>query len=270
MLFRSFSSLPRSITGQDGEPINAVYGMLAFILRLTREQTPDHVAAGFDVPDVPTFRHALFPDYQGQRGPLGGEHADEFARQVSVSRDILPGLGIPALAAPGFEADDVMGSLARRVSAGGGTAVIVSTDRDLLQLVGPGIEVLVPGKEPLRIAGAEAVRQRIGVAPPYVTTFKALAGDTSDNIPGLPGIGPKTAIGLVEQFGALDEILAAAGEMQPRLAAKLSEGADMARLFQKVATIEDGLEIGREADRLPPLELGDEDRPRGLLERSGY
>jgi DNA polymerase-1 len=270
VLFRSFSSLPRAITGRNDEPVNAVYGALAFVLRMLREYQPDRIVAAFDVPDVPTFRHQLFPGYQAQRGPLGGEHAEDFARQVAMAQDILPRVGIPALYQAGFEADDVMGSVARSVASSGGRARLVSTDRDLLQLVGPGIELLVPGKEMLNVASPDAVRRRIGVDPEYVTTFKALAGDASDNIPGLPGIGAKTAIRLIDDFGDLDRILASAGEVPARTARILTEGAADARLFEQVATIETGLEIGGQAFSLPALALSIDDRPRAILDRFGY
>src|SRR5262245_47669058 len=119
LLFRSFVTLPSSITAQ-GKPVHAVYGMLAAVLRLMRELEPEHVVAAFDVPSVPTFRHELYPAYQGQRGPLGGEQADEFSRQVAMAIDALPRLGLPALSYPGYEADDIMGTLACGCASDGG------------------------------------------------------------------------------------------------------------------------------------------------------
>lgn len=266
LLFRSFSSLPPAITAGDGRPINAVYGMLAFIARLVREYDAQHVVAAFDVPDVPTFRHELYAGYQAQRGPLGGDRAEDFARQARIAREILPQLGVPALESPGHEADDVMGSLAERLSERGKCSILVSTDRDLLQLVRPRIEVLVPGKELLHIVDAEGARQRLGVPPEGVTTFKALAGDASDNIPGIPGIGAKTATRLVDEFADLDRIYADLDAHPRRVAAALRGRQDEAYLFRTVATILRTVPVD---EALPPLGLHPDDRPRALLDRVG-
>src|SRR5947209_9811463 len=199
LLFRSFTSLPRSITDDDKRPINAIYGMLGYLARLSRELPVDHMLAAFDSPEVSTFRHQLYPAYQGHRGPLGGEHAAEFAYQVSIAQTVLPRLDVPAFSIPGYEADDVMGTLACRLSERGTRCVIVTTDRDLLQLVGPLIETMAPGNPPRFARNEEDVRARLGVAPSGVPSFKALAGDASDNIPGVRGIGAKTAASLVNE-----------------------------------------------------------------------
>jgi len=142
LLYRAFTSLPMAITGQDGQPINAVYGMLSTIIKLARDHGAEGAVAAFDVPDVPSFRHDLYPGYQAQRGPLGGDHAEEFRRQVDLAQRILPLTGVPALIAPCYEADDIMGTLATRLAGTGDTALIVSTDRDLLQLVGHAANTL--------------------------------------------------------------------------------------------------------------------------------
>lgn len=269
MVFRSFASLPSAITSENGSPINAVYGSLAYLTRLVREHRPDRIAAAFDVPDEPTFRHRLFPQYQAQRGPLGGENADDFARQVKIADDLLPHLGIPTLSVPGFEADDIIGTLALRLAREGAEVTAVSTDKDLLQLVRPGIRILVPGKENRLIADEDNVRERIGVAPAGVTTFKALAGDPSDNIPGLPGIGTKTAAALVNGHGDLARIYEHVDELPARQAAILQAGADLARLFQDIATIRTDVP-GVTLEGIPPLAINEESRPRELLRAHGY
>jgi DNA polymerase-1 len=270
LLFRSFTSLPPAIVDGEGHPINAVYGMLAFTLRLLRELEPTGVVAAFDVPDVPTFRHEIYDRYQAQRGPLGGDDAPEFARQVAIAVEVLPQLGVPAVMRPGFEADDMMGTIASGVSAQGGHAVLISTDRDLLQLVRPGIEIVVPGKELKFVRNEDDVRARLGVPPAGVTAYKALAGDASDNIPGLPGIGPKTAARLIEDYGTLEGIFANIADVPPRLARILDAGRDDALLFQRVATIVTDLDTGLDTGRLPAPQFSAEDRPRALLNRTAY
>lgn len=268
LLFRSFASLPSTITGVDERPINAVYGMLAFIVREVRERGPDHVVAAFDVPEVSTFRHLRYGGYQAQRGPMGGENADDFQRQVGIARDLLPRLGIPAVLQPGFEADDVMGTLAVQISDRGRDALVVSTDRDLLQLVRPGIAVLVPGKQARMIGSTDEVRDRIGVPPSGVTSFKALAGDASDNIPGLPGIGAKTASGLVTRFESLDGIYRNLSEVPTRQRDILTTGRDTAYLYQDIATIRTDVP-GVSADSLPRPQITADSRPRELLREYG-
>jgi DNA polymerase-1 len=265
LLFRSFASLPQAITAHDERPINAVYGMLSFIARAVRENEPSHVIAAFDSPETPTFRNHLYSGYQAQRGPLGGEHADEFARQVEIAFEILPKVGIPTMRAPGFEADDIMGTLAVQIEEAGGEAIAVSTDRDLLQLITRGVSILIPSKENKRIETWDDVCERIGVGPEFVTTFKALAGDSSDNIPGLPGIGAKTAIGMVERFGNLDAIYEHLDELPARQAGILDAGRETAYLFQRVATIQTDVP-GISAESLPELKITGDSKPRPILD----
>jgi DNA polymerase-1 len=270
LLYRSFTSLPRSITDDNNQPINAIYGMLAYMTRLSRELQADYMLAGFDTPEVPTFRHALYPAYQGQRGPLGGEHAEDFARQVGIAKAVLPALDVPAFGKPGYEADDMLGSLACRLAEHGEQCIIVSTDRDLLQLVGTRIETLAPGNPP-RLARDEGdVRDRLGVAPSGVTTFKALAGDASDNLPGVRGIGAKTAASLVNEHGSLEEIYSVLATLPLRMQTLLAEGRDDAFLFREVATVVTDLELDFDIERLSRHALGRDSKPRQLLRDAGY
>lgn len=268
LLYRSFTSLPRSITDDNHQPINAVYGMLAYMVRLSRELSAEHMLAAFDTPEVPTFRHRLYPAYQGQRGPLGGEHAEDFARQVGIAQAVLPRLDVPALGSPSYEADDILGSLACRLAEGGEQCIIVSTDRDLLQLVGPRIETMAPGNPP-RLARDEGdVRERLGVAPSGVTTFKALAGDASDNIPGVRGIGAKTAVSLVNECGSLEAIYSTLVTLPSRLQALLVAGRADAFLFRQVATVVTNLDLGVEP--VPRHAFEPDAKPRQLLRDAGY
>jgi DNA polymerase-1 len=244
--------------------------MLAFVIRLVREHEPAGIVAAFDVPSVETFRHRLYPGYQGQRGPLGGDSAPDFARQVDIARSLFPLLGVPAIEAPAFEADDVMGTIAVRSSERGDRSLIVSTDRDLLQLVRPGIQVLSPGNPPKLAADEDGVRARLGVGPSGVTTFKALAGDPSDNIPGVRGIGGKTAASLVNTYGTLEAIYDRAADLPGRVATALAAGRQDAFLYRQVATIATDLDLGVLPPDLPLHRIEPDAKPRRLLEVGGH
>lgn len=269
LLYRAFTSLPGSIATRDGTPINGVYGMVGTILRLGKEMAASGAVAAFDVPDIPTFRHTLYPPYQAQRGPLGGDKAADFARQVEIAGEVLPGMGVPVLRRPGFEADDVMASMARRLAGCGETAVIVSTDRDLLQTVGPGVHVMTPANPPVIARTAEDVRDRLGVAPEGVTTFKALAGDASDNIPGVTGIGVKTAVTLVNEYGTLEAIYDEISRLPARVQSALSRDKALAFLFRQVVTVVSDLELPLDAGQVPVLEV-EKRRVRDILAAAGY
>lgn len=270
LLFRSFTSLPRSITGEDDRPINAVYGMLGYLARLSRELDVDSMLAGFDSPDVPTFRHELYPAYQGHRGPLGGEHAEDFARQVRIAHDVLPKLDVPVFSRPGYEADDVLGTLARRLAEQGTKCVIVSTDRDLLQLVGPLIETMAPGNPPRFARSEDDVRARLGVGPSGVSSFKALAGDASDNIPGVRGIGTKTAASLVNEHGSLEALYEHLPALPARLRGLLDDGRGDAFLFRRVATVVTDLQLDFNPARVTGHAIEPGAKPRQLLRDAGY
>lgn len=270
LLYRAFTSLPASIEARDGRPINAVYGLVSTIIRLAGDTESTQAVAAFDVPNTPTFRHRLYPTYQGQRGPLGGENAADFARQTSIAGEVLPSMGVPVLRCPGYEADDILGTLSLSLAKRGDRSVIVSTDRDLLQLVRPGIQILAPGNPPVIARNSEDVRARLGVDPGGVTEFKALAGDTSDNIPGVGGIGVKTAAFLVNEYGNLetiyDNIMLLAGRLQTNLARDRA----LAFLFRQLVTVLTDLDLALEPAEIPTLTLPDGLKVRDILEAAGY
>jgi DNA polymerase-1 len=270
VLFRSFTSLPQAIVGEDGKPINAVYGALNFLLRLMRELETSRMVWAMDTPSAPTFRHELYPPYQGQRGPMGGDDAPEFARQAAIATRVFPRLGVPVFSLARFEADDVMGSLAVGLADAGERAIIVSTDRDLLQLVRDGVEALAPGNPPIRARTAEDVRDRMGVGPQGITTFKALAGDASDNIPGVRGIGTKTAATLVNEYGSLESIYDNLAALPRGTAAKLEAGRKDAFLFRTIVTVVTDLELPLDEVRCAEADFGLDDRARTLLERATH
>lgn len=270
LIYRSFVTLPSSIARKDGTPINGVYGLLGTILRLTRELQASNAIIAFDTPEVPTFRHDLYPAYQGQRGPLGGDKADDFSRQVTLASEVLPKIGVPVVTYPRYEADDIMATLAFRAASAHIKATLVSSDRDLFQLVKPGIEILPPRSKSTLISSEENVKQQLGVAPSAVTTFKALAGDGSDNIPGVAGIGSRTAVELVNRFGSLEEIYQSIDGVATRVATALAAGKELAFLFRDIVTLRTNLDLAIHIEKLPLLEFDSTTRARRLLQDAGY
>ncbi|MGI8968215.1 MAG: 5'-3' exonuclease [Chloroflexota bacterium] len=270
LLYRSFRSIPASVVDSEGRPINALYGMLSLILRLGRELRPAGIVVALDVPEAPTFRHLLYPAYQGQRGPLGGDEAPSFERQVAAARHVLPTVGVPVLSVPGYEADDVMATLAVRAAEYNVPSIIMSTDRDLLQMVRPNIEILVPATPPRPVRNAEEVRERVGVNPDGIPTWKALAGDPSDNIPGVAGVGTKTAAALVNQFGTLEAIYERLDDHPLRVRRALETGRENAFLYRRIVTLVVDLALPLGPTNLPELVIDPATRARSILQAAGY
>jgi DNA polymerase I len=214
---------------------NAAYGFTAMVLKVLNEHRPDYAIAAFDPPG-PTFRHEEFKDYKAQRPST----PPELARQMPWCREITEAMNIPIIEVPGFEADDVIGTLARRGEAEGLDVLILTGDLDALQLVTPHVRVYATrrGITDTVVYDMDRVRERYGFEPPMVVDFKALRGDTSDNIPGVPGIGDKTAMALVQEYGPLESILDAVPAMKEgRVKRALAEHVEQARLSKRMATI---------------------------------
>ena len=269
MIFRAFSSVPRSIVDRDGEPVNGVYGLIGTILRLITDRQPVYLVVAFDVPEVPTYRHHLYPAHQGKRGPLSGDMADNFARQVEQAKRVLDQIGLRWLVAPRFEADDIIATLARAAAAIEVPSMIVSNDRDLQQLVGPLVRVLIPGSKSLLIGPSE-VQDRLGVPPERIVDWKVLAGDPSDNIPGVPGIGVKSAVTLVTEFGSWESVYEQLDQVPARQRQALEAGYESAKLFEDVVRLHTDLELDVEIEDLRvdytrlPERAGDALRDTGL------
>lgn len=214
IIHRAYHAIP-VLTSRSGQQTNAVYGFVLMLLRVVAYLKPTHLAVAFDLP-VPTFRHAAYIAYQAHR-----PHADqELKDQVELVREVVEAAGIPVYTAAGFEADDVIGTLAcqaigNRQQAIGRVdeVVIVTGDRDIMQLVDDRkrIRVYAPvrGLSEAQMFDEEAVEEYVGVAPAQIVDYKALVGDASDNYPGVPGIGPKTAVELLRKFGSLEDIYCA-------------------------------------------------------------
>ena len=240
LVYRAFFAMP-ALTNSRGELTNAAYGFTSMLLKAFTEHRPDFAIAAFDPPG-PTFRHEEMAAYKAQRPPM----PEELRPQVQWARDIVAALAIPEVEVATYEADDVIGSLSVKAVEAGLDVIIVTGDIDTLQLVNPHVRVLINrrGISDTVVYDVEAVRERFGFDPPLVVDYKALQGDASDNIPGVPGVGEKTAMNLIHEHGPLEAILDAVPRMKPgRLQANLAEHADQARLSKRMATIQCDLDV---------------------------
>ena len=231
LLFRSFFAMPR-LTRSDGQPNGALHGYATTLRMLLREEAPGFCAVVFDAPG-PTFRHERFPDYKANRPPM----PEDLARQVPFTRDLSRALGAAVVEIPGVEADDVIGTLAVAAAGSGLRAVVVSGDKDLLQVVGDRV-VVAPPSDPETRLDAAAVERKLKVPPERVPDYLGLVGDSVDNIPGVRGIGPTTAAKLIAAYGGIEEILARVEEIErPRTRNLLTEQAKEARLSRDLALL---------------------------------
>ncbi len=240
-VFRAYHALPPLTRRSDGLPVGAVSGFCNMLFKLIEDNSgpdaPTHVAAVFDHSGK-TFRNEIFPAYKANRPPP----PEDLVPQFPLVRDATRAFAIACLEKPGFEADDIIATLARQAREAGGRATIISSDKDLMQLLGGGVEMLDPMK--LRRIDAEGVAEKFGVGPERVVDVQALAGDSVDNIPGAPGIGVKTAALLIREYGDLDRLLAHAEEIrQPKRRQVLIEHADQIRLSRDLVRLVDDVAL---------------------------
>ncbi|MBA2247590.1 MAG: DNA polymerase I, partial [Chloroflexia bacterium] len=241
LIFRAYHALPPSMATASGEQTNAVYGFTAMLLDVLKARRPDYVVIALE--SGKTFRHELFAEYKGTRS----EMPDDLRGQIGRVTQLIATLGIPVEQRELYEADDVIGSLSKRLAADGMQVVIVTGDSDLLQLVDENVLVALPGVKrfgDVREYDPAAVVERYGFGPEFVADYKGLVGDTSDNIPGVPGIGDKTAKALIAQFGSLEEIIEHVDEVTPTRARNaLAANLESARQSKHLATIVRDLDI---------------------------
>ncbi len=225
ILHRAYHALP-PLTAPDGSIVNAVYGFVAILIKIFNDLKPTHMAVAFDRPE-PTFRKSLYKDYQAKRP----EMEDALSSQIPKVQDVVRSFGISMFEAAGWEADDVIGTVCRKIS---GEIIIVSGDKDLLQLVNDRVKVFMPtkGLSEGKLYGEAEVIERLGVSPKQIPDLKALMGDSSDNYPGVAGIGPKTAVDLITRYGNIDTLYKSDG-----LTEKLLKGRENAFLSKDLATI---------------------------------
>jgi DNA polymerase-1 len=229
-LFRAFYAI-RELSNSKGFPTNAIYGFTNMLMKLLREQEPDYIAVAFDVKG-PTFRHDAYDGYKATRKAT----PDTLIPQIPFVKEIVRGFSIPVLEQQGIEADDIIGTIARRQAEAGMAVVIVSGDKDMMQLVSDDILMVDTMKE--KTYDIAAVKERFGVGPEQVVEILGLMGDASDNIPGVPGIGPKGAERLIEQFGSIAAILAHPEQIHNLKSREaILRNAGQARLSLELATI---------------------------------
>jgi len=234
LIHRAFYALPPSMKTARGEHTNAIYGFVSMLFKLLEEEQPDYIAVAVDPPG-PSFRQEIYADYKGHREKTPLELGEQMARV----REILEAMRITVFEVPGFEADDVIGSLAARAGEEQLQAIVVSGDADLLQLVDDAVEVLLTRRGITQVdrCNRAYLQERFGLAPEQWVDYKALRGDPSDNIPGIPGIGDKTAQSLLQEFGSIEGILESLPQLKPKLRQALEENRELLFTGRKLTTI---------------------------------
>lgn len=229
LMHRAYHALP-NLKSSKGLYTGAIYGFLSILLRLIKEQKPTHIAAAFDL-HGPTFRHEMFKDYKATRKPMD----EELRQQVEPLKELITAMGIKIVSLQGYEGDDILGTLSKRFDD---ECIIVTGDRDSFQLVSPTTKVFWTKKGVSDIEVYDEARLlQDGFTVPQYIDYKALRGDTSDNVPGIPGVGEKTAKQLLEKYGSLDEILAHADEIPGKLGQNVQNSKDIAILSKELVTI---------------------------------
>ncbi len=234
LLHRAFHALPPTMTAPDGRPTNAVFGFLSMLLKLADQFSPDAVVVAFDK-GKPAFRIEALERYKVHRPPT----PDDLRPQFGMVKELLGAMNVPVVELEGWEGDDILGCLAERGEAQGWRVLLVTGDKDALQLVTDEVSVVTTRKgiSDIVVYDPPAVEERLGVRPDQVADYLGLKGDTSDNIPGVPGIGEKTAAKLIAQYGSMDEVIAHADEVPGKVGENLREHVDQARVSRVVATI---------------------------------
>ncbi len=231
-IFRAYHALP-PMNRPDGTPVNAVFGFCRMLTQLLDDPEVDHVAVILDAGRT-TFRSEIYPAYKAQRP----EPPEDLIPQFPLIREAATAFGMPSIELPGFEADDLIATYARLAVEAGATCTIVSSDKDLMQLVRPGVDMMDPMK--MRKVGPAEVMEKFGVTPDKVVDVQALAGDSTDNVPGAPGIGIKTAALLINEYGDLETLLKRAGEIkQPKRRESLEQNAELIRISRKLVQLRD-------------------------------
>ena len=254
LAYRAFFALPTDMATASGQITNAVFGFTSMLINLWRDHQPDQVVVAFDRPE-PTFRHEMVPTYKGTRDSA----PDILRQQMGLVREVLEALAVPTVDAPGFEADDVIATLATEGRDAGDDVIVVTGDRDTYQLVeDPQVKVLynVRGVSDYKLYDEAGILARTGVKPADYVQYAALRGDNSDNLPGVPGVGEKTAAKLINTKGGLDGIFASLDELTPKLRENLAAAEDQVRTNAEVMLLV--RDVPLEA-RLKDLTLGEVD-----------
>ena len=254
-MFRAYYAMMRQrLSNSKGAPTGATLAFARMLLNVIRDRAPEYVAVAFDRPE-PTFRHDLYPAYKANRDAA----PEDLVEQIPYMHRVIEVLRIPLLVQPGAEADDIIGTLAARAEEEGYEVVLVTADKDFAQLVSENVRIWDPMKD--EEMGPAEIEAKWGVPPEKFVDIQALMGDTADNIPGVPGIGEKTAVALIQQFGGLDEVLASTDQIKrPKQRQSIEENAELAKLSRELCTIKRDLVL--EGD-LESCRLGDADIEAG-------
>ncbi|MFI5024462.1 MAG: DNA polymerase I [Alphaproteobacteria bacterium] len=264
-VFRAYHALnpPKPMLRPDGTLVNAVYGFSSMLIKLLRESDADCIAVIFDAGRT-TFRNAIYADYKAHRP----EPPEDLIPQFPLVREAARAFNLPAIEQGGYEADDLIATYARLAREAGARVTIVSSDKDLMQLVRDGVAMLDPIKE--KPIGPAEVAEKFGVPPEKVVDVQALAGDSTDNVPGVPGIGVKTAAQLINEYGDLETLLARAGEIkQPKRRESLQQFAEQARVSKKLVVLEDHVPLEVPLAALT-LREPDHDKLVAFLKEQGF
>ena len=262
-IFRAFYGIKADMSRADGTPTNAVYGFTQMLLKMVDDTDADYIAVVFDRARK-TFRSDIYPEYKAHRPPP----PDELIPQFDLVREATQAMNIAMVDMDGFEADDLIATYARQAVAVGADVTVVSSDKDLMQLVGPKVKMFDAMKN--KEIGPDQVREKFGVGPDRVIDVQALAGDSSDNVPGVQGVGIKTAAQLVEEYGDLDGILARAEEIkQPKRRQVLIDQADMARVSRELVTLRDDVPVEVPLENFKTREI-DPEKLLGFLQQQEF
>lgn len=261
-IFRAFYGLP-PMSRSDGTPTNAVYGFCNMVFKLVEESDADYVGVIFDR-GRKTFRNDIYEDYKGHRP----EAPEDLVPQFPLIRDAVEAFNLPGIDMEGYEADDLIATYAAQAREQGAEVTIVSSDKDLMQLVRDGVTLWDPMKN--KTIGPDEVHEKFGVGPDRVVDVQALAGDSSDNVPGVEGIGIKTAAQLINEYGDLDSLLERASEIkQPKRRERLTEQADMARISRQLVTLKPDVDVEVPLEKLERVEI-DKDKLLTFLKDMGF
>ena len=240
LIFRAFYAIRVPMSAGNGAPTNAVYGFTSMLLTTLLNEKPEYTAIAFDL-EGPTFRKAEYSEYKAQREKA----PDELCAQIPWCKDVVKAFNIPIFERPGFEADDLIGTLTRLAGQRGVMSIILTGDMDLLQLVDDRTRVIAPqnGGGEAKVYNRDAVMEKWGISPEQVPDYKGLRGDASDNIPGVYGIGEKTATSLLADFGSVERIYENLDRISGSVHDKLEKDRDMAFLSKRLATVHRDMEI---------------------------
>ena len=270
LVHRAFHALPPLTVPKTGETVGAVYGFSMMLIKALNDLKPTHYAIAFDR-KAPTFRHQMFDQYKAHRPATPDELINQFGRV----REVVEAFNIPVFELDGFEADDVLGALSVQASRQGMDTIIVTGDADIMQLVSPRVKVFYPKPggsfSEAIVYDEEAVKDRYGVAPDQIADLKALKGDPSDNIPGVPGVGEKTALKLISRFGHVEQMLDHLDEVEPaKLKEKLANNIELVKTSKELATIVRETPVTLDFDQCCQLDLYDRQRVADLFRELGF